>query len=63
MTDKNIYIMGRAEYLSERTGISLSTACKIAETEWEERYGDACDIVVVGRITRVSGHGITIFGY
>lgn len=38
MSYKDIYIMGRAEYLSEYQGISLAKGCKIAEKEWNERH-------------------------
>lgn len=38
MTQKDIYIMGRAEYLSEYEGYSLTEGCKIAEKEWNERH-------------------------
>lgn len=34
MTQKDIYIMGRAEYLLEYQEISLANGCKIAENEW-----------------------------
>lgn len=37
MTEKEIYIMGRAEYLSEKHGMSLTSACKIASEEWDEK--------------------------
>lgn len=36
MTDKEIYCMGRAEYLAEFEGYSLSEGYKIAEGEFEE---------------------------
>ncbi len=35
MTPKEIYCMGRAEYLSEFEGYSLAEGYKIAEKEWE----------------------------
>ena len=38
MTKKDIYIMGRAEYLADHEGYSLTEGCKIAEKEWNERY-------------------------
>ena len=38
MTIKDQYIMGRAEYLSETQGISLTEGCEIAEKEWKEKY-------------------------
>lgn len=38
MTPKDIYIMGRAEYLSEYEGYSLTEGCKIAEKEWNDVY-------------------------
>lgn len=38
MIPKDIYIMGRAEYLSEYKGYSLTEGCKIAEKEWEEAH-------------------------
>ena len=37
MTKKEIYIMGRAEYLADCEGYSLAEACKIAEEEWNKR--------------------------
>ena len=37
MTPKDQYVMGRAEFLNETEGISLTEACKIAEQEWEWR--------------------------
>lgn len=36
MTPKEIYCMGRAEYLSEYEGYSLTEGYKKAEKEWEE---------------------------
>lgn len=36
MTPKDIYIMGRAEYLTDHEGYSLAEACKIAEKEWDK---------------------------
>lgn len=38
MSHKDIYIMGRAEYLSEYKGCLLTEGCKIAEKEWEETH-------------------------
>ena len=38
MTAKEIYVMGRAEYLSEKRGMSLTSACKIASEEWDENH-------------------------
>ena len=38
MTPKDIYIMGRAEYLAEHEEYSLTEACKIAEKEWNDGY-------------------------
>lgn len=38
MTKKDQYVMGRAEFLSERDGISLTEGCEIAEKEWREKY-------------------------
>lgn len=38
MTPKDQYVMGRAEYLSEKKGISLTEGCEIAEKEWKEKY-------------------------
>lgn len=35
MTRKEIYCMGRAEYLAEYEGYSLSEGYKIAEEEWD----------------------------
>lgn len=35
MTQKEIYCMGRAEYLAETKGISLTEGYAIAEKEWE----------------------------
>lgn len=40
MTSKEIYCMGRAEYLAEYKGYSLSDGYKIAEREWEEKKHD-----------------------
>lgn len=37
MTPKQIYCMGRAEYLAEYKGCSLTEGYKIAEKEWDER--------------------------
>ena len=37
MTPKQIYCMGRAEYLAEYEGYSLIEGYKIAEKEWNER--------------------------
>ncbi len=36
MTPKEKYCMGRAEYLAEFEGYSLTEAYRIAEKEWEE---------------------------
>lgn len=36
MTKKDIYCMGRAEYLSEYEGYSLTEGWKIAEKEWHK---------------------------
>lgn len=38
MSHKDIYIMGRAEYLSEYKGCLLTEGCNIAEKEWEETH-------------------------
>jgi hypothetical protein len=35
MTSKEIYCMGRSEYLAEYEGYSLLEGYKIAEKEWE----------------------------
>lgn len=35
MTKKEQYVMGRAEFLNETEGISLTEATKIAVQEWE----------------------------
>ena len=40
MTNKDIFVMGRAEYISEHDGISLTAASEIAENEWKEMYGE-----------------------
>ena len=37
MTPKQIYCMGRAEYLAEYEGYSLREGYVKAELEWEER--------------------------
>lgn len=37
MTPKQIYCMGRAEYLAEYKGCSLTKGYKIAEKEWDKR--------------------------
>ena len=37
MTQKEQYVMGRAEYLNEYEGVSLTEGCEIAEKEWEEK--------------------------
>ena len=37
MTDKEIYCMGRAEYLAEHKGYSLIEAYRKAEKEWEDK--------------------------
>lgn len=37
MTQKEIYCMGRAEYLAEYEGYSLTEGYAIAEKEWETR--------------------------
>ena len=37
MTKKEIYCMGRAEYLAEYEGYSLAEGYEIAEKEWEEK--------------------------
>lgn len=37
MTQKQIYCMGRAEYLAEYEGYSLAAGYAIAEKEWEAR--------------------------
>lgn len=37
MTQKEIYCMGRAEYLAEYEGYSLKEGYAIAEREWEIR--------------------------
>lgn len=42
MTPKDIYIMGRAEYLADHEGYSLTEACKIAEKEWDKRMTKWC---------------------
>jgi hypothetical protein len=39
MTPKEIYCMGRAEYLAEYKGYSLTEGYAIAEKEWETRIG------------------------
>ena len=36
MTPKDIYIVGRGEYLTDHEGYSLTEACKIAEKEWDK---------------------------
>ena len=36
MAPKEIYCMGRAEYLAEYEGYSLTEGYAIAEKEWEE---------------------------
>lgn len=36
MTPKQRYCMGRAEYLAEYEGYSLTEGYEIAEKEWEE---------------------------
>lgn len=36
MTDKEIYCMGRAEYLNEFEGYSLKEGYEIAEDEWKD---------------------------
>lgn len=38
MTKKDQYIMGRADYLYDHDGYSLSDGCKIAEKEWNSKY-------------------------
>lgn len=38
MIPKDIYIMGRAEYLADHEGYSLTEACKIAEKEWNDGH-------------------------
>lgn len=35
MTKQEIYVMGRAEAINAKEGISLTEACKIAMQEWE----------------------------
>lgn len=37
MTKKDIYIMGRAEYLYDHEGMSISEGYEIARKEWEEK--------------------------
>ena len=37
MTNKEIYCMGRAEYLAEVEGCSLTEGYARAKKEWEER--------------------------
>ena len=37
MTQKEIYCMGRAEYLAEYEGYSLLEGYKRAEKEWEDK--------------------------
>lgn len=37
MTPKQIYCMGRAEYLATYEGYSLTEGYEIAEKEWNER--------------------------
>lgn len=39
MTDKEIYCMGRAEFLAESKGITLTEASKVAEQEWNAQQG------------------------
>lgn len=39
MTKKQIYCMGRAEYLAEYEGYSLNEGYEIAENEWNESEG------------------------
>lgn len=38
MSERDQYVMGRAEYLSEYEGYSLTEGTKIASKEWEEMY-------------------------
>lgn len=38
MTKKDVYIMGRAEYLADHEGYSLTESYKIAEKEWNKMY-------------------------
>lgn len=39
MTPKEIYCIGRAEYLMDFEGYSFKNGYKKAEQEWEETYG------------------------
>jgi hypothetical protein len=39
MTDKERYCMGRAEYLADHEGTTLSDGYEKAEKEWEEQNG------------------------
>lgn len=38
MTPKEIYCCGRAEYLYDQYGYSISEGYAIAEKEWEEKH-------------------------
>lgn len=48
MTDKEKYIMGRAEFLADTEGCSLTEATKIAEKEYEEGPKNGKDKVING---------------
>lgn len=38
MSDKDIFCMGRAEFLAESKGLTLTEASEIAESEWNEMH-------------------------
>lgn len=38
MTPKQIYCMGRAEYLADHEGYSLTEGYAIAEKEWDAKH-------------------------
>lgn len=40
MTQKEIYCSGRAEYLAEYEGYSLTEGYQVAEKEWERKEED-----------------------
>lgn len=54
MTPKDIYIMGRAEYLTDHEGYSLTEACKIAEKEWDKsKEGEGLDDIHTAHIDQL----------
>lgn len=38
MSKKDICIMGRAKYLADYEGYSLTEGCEIAEKEWNKKH-------------------------